>query len=131
MTTTGRETTAAAAAAAAVDWERMEAWDRAYYLHNVQGAAEHVWNGVAYQEGNYLYMVDGSRLPVSIIEIQLRPTPSARTRSARSQPRSMRSIASASPTSPRLLRMLIAPPGVVESQNRLAGKAEASLTETS
>jgi taurine--2-oxoglutarate transaminase len=40
----------------------MEAWDRAYYLHNVQGAEEHVWNGVAYQEGNYLYMVDGSRL---------------------------------------------------------------------
>jgi taurine--2-oxoglutarate transaminase len=40
----------------------MEAWDRAYYLHNVQGVEEHVWNGVAYQEGNYLYMVDGTRL---------------------------------------------------------------------
>jgi 4-aminobutyrate aminotransferase-like enzyme len=62
MTTTGSETAVAAAAAAAVDWEQMEAWDRAYYLHNVQGAEEHVWNGVAYQEGNYLYMVDGSRL---------------------------------------------------------------------
>ena len=53
---------AAEAAAAAVDWEQMEAWDRAYYLHNVQGAEEHVWNGVAYQEGNYLHMVDGTRL---------------------------------------------------------------------
>jgi taurine--2-oxoglutarate transaminase len=62
MTATGSETTAAAAAAAVVDWEQMEAWDRAYYLHNVQGAQEHVWNGVAYQEGNYLYMVDGTRL---------------------------------------------------------------------
>ena len=62
MATTRGETTAAAAAAAAVDWEQMEAWDRAYYLHNVQGAEEHVWNGVAYQEGNYLYMVDGTRL---------------------------------------------------------------------
>jgi taurine---2-oxoglutarate transaminase len=62
MTTTGSDTTAAAAAAAVVDWEQMETWDRAYYLHNVQGAEEHVWNGVAYQEGNYLYMVDGSRL---------------------------------------------------------------------
>jgi taurine---2-oxoglutarate transaminase len=54
--------TAAAAAAAGVDWRQMEAWDRAYYLHNVQAAEEHVWNGVAYQEGNYLHMVDGSRL---------------------------------------------------------------------
>ena len=62
MTTTKPETAAAAAAAAAVDWPQMEAWDRAYYLHNVQGAEEHVWNGVAYQEGNYLYMVDGTRL---------------------------------------------------------------------
>src|SRR5207237_8311257 len=62
MTTTKPETAAAATAAAAVDWPQMEAWDRAYYLHNVQGAEEHVWNGVAYQEGNYLYMVDGSRL---------------------------------------------------------------------
>ena len=62
MATTRGETTAAAAAAAAVDWEQMEAWDRAYYLHNVQGAEEHIWNGVAYQEGNYLYMVDGTRL---------------------------------------------------------------------
>ena len=63
MTTSGSETTTPGAAAAAeVDWTQMEAWDRAYYLHNVQGAEEHVWNGVAYQEGNYLYMVDGSRL---------------------------------------------------------------------
>ena len=63
MATSGSLTTAPGAAAAAeVDWRQMERWDRAYYLHNVQGAEEHVWNGVAYQEGNYLYMVDGSRL---------------------------------------------------------------------
>jgi taurine--2-oxoglutarate transaminase len=61
MATTSSESRAAEAAAA-VDWPQMEAWDRAYYLHNVQGAEEHVWNGVAYQEGNYLYMVDGARL---------------------------------------------------------------------
>ena len=42
-------TSRAAVAAAAVDWEQMETWDRAYYLHNVQGAEEHVWNGVAYE----------------------------------------------------------------------------------
>jgi taurine--2-oxoglutarate transaminase len=62
MATAGSDVTTAAALAAQVDWEQMEAWDRAYYLHNVQGAEEHVWNGVAYQEGNYLHMVDGSRL---------------------------------------------------------------------
>ncbi|HZO96208.1 MAG TPA: aspartate aminotransferase family protein [Gaiellaceae bacterium] len=61
MAAVGSET-AAAAAAERVDWARMEAWDRAYYLHNVQAAGEHVWNGVAYQEGNYLHMVDGTRL---------------------------------------------------------------------
>ena len=63
MATTNTEAAARAAASAAqVDWAQMEEWDRAYYLHNVQGGEEHVWNGVAYQEGNYLYMVDGSRL---------------------------------------------------------------------
>jgi taurine--2-oxoglutarate transaminase len=62
QTTTVRETGPGAAAAAAVDWELMERWDRQYYLHNVQGQDEHRWNGVAYQEGNYLYMVDGTRL---------------------------------------------------------------------
>jgi taurine--2-oxoglutarate transaminase len=57
-----RDLSAAAAAAASVDWELMERWDRQYYLHNVQGQDEHRWNGVAYQDGNYLYMVDGTRL---------------------------------------------------------------------
>ncbi len=61
-TTTERPPSRGAAAAAAVDWELMERWDRQYYLHNVQGQDEHQWNGVAYQEGNYLYMVDGTRL---------------------------------------------------------------------
>ena len=62
QSTTERPQTPGAAAAAAVDWELMERWDRQYYLHNVQGRDEHQWNGVAYQEGNYLYMVDGTRL---------------------------------------------------------------------
>ena len=62
MSGSGTTTCAAAAAAAQVDWAQAAAWDRAYYLHNVQGEAEHVWNGVAYQEGNYLHMVDGTRL---------------------------------------------------------------------
>lgn len=53
---------AGAEAAAKIDWGLMERWDRKYYLHNVQGQEEHQWNGVAYQEGNYLYMVDGTRL---------------------------------------------------------------------
>ena len=62
QTITASETQPGAAAAAAVDWELMERWDRRYYLHNVQGQDEHQWNGVAYQDGNYLYMVDGTRL---------------------------------------------------------------------
>jgi taurine---2-oxoglutarate transaminase len=60
--TSKRTPSPGATAAAAVDWELMERWDRDYYLHNVQGQDEHQWNGVAYQEGNYLYMVDGTRL---------------------------------------------------------------------
>src|SRR5712691_8335407 len=60
--TSSTEVTAAGVAAAAIDWPLMEEWDRSYYLHNVQAQAEHAWNGVAYQEGNYLYMVDGTRL---------------------------------------------------------------------
>ena len=62
QTTQERSPSPAAAAAATIDWELMERWDRQYYLHNVQGQDEHQWNGVAYQEGNYLYMVDGTRL---------------------------------------------------------------------
>src|SRR2546423_10892923 len=54
--------TVASPAAADVDWETIETWDRSYYLHNVQAAHDFVWQGVAYQEGSYLYMVDGSRL---------------------------------------------------------------------
>jgi taurine--2-oxoglutarate transaminase len=62
MTIAHEAARAGAEAAGRVDWAQMEAWDRAYYLHNVQGAEEHVWNGVAYQDGNYLFMVDGTRL---------------------------------------------------------------------
>ena len=47
-----------------LDWERMADWDREYYLHSTRTAAElqENWNGVAHQEGHYLYMVDGRRL---------------------------------------------------------------------
>ena len=48
--------------ASAIDWEQVEAWDRAYYLHNIQAEEEHVWRCVAYQEGHYIYMTDGKRL---------------------------------------------------------------------
>jgi taurine--2-oxoglutarate transaminase len=62
QTTPVSPTSPGAEAAAKIDWEEMERWDRDYYLHNVQGQDEHRWNGVAYQDGNYLYMVDGTRL---------------------------------------------------------------------
>ena len=47
-----------------VDWEQMARWDRDHYLHSTRTAAEleQNWNGVAYQEGHYLHMVDGRRL---------------------------------------------------------------------
>jgi taurine---2-oxoglutarate transaminase len=52
----------AAALGGAVDWQEVEEWDRAYYLHSFQAKDEHVWGGVAYQDGNYLHMADGSTL---------------------------------------------------------------------
>lgn len=44
------------------DWSDFEAWDRAYYLHNTQAKAEHVFTGVDRQDGNYIYLADGTRL---------------------------------------------------------------------
>ncbi len=48
--------------AASIDWALMEQWDRAYYLHTVQAASEHVWQGVAFQERNHVVLADGTRL---------------------------------------------------------------------
>ncbi|MDT8320716.1 MAG: aspartate aminotransferase family protein [Xanthomonadales bacterium] len=44
------------------DWSRIEQWDRAYYLHNVQAQAEYAFTAVARAEGNYIELVDGTRL---------------------------------------------------------------------
>jgi taurine--2-oxoglutarate transaminase len=48
--------------AMAIDWAEIEDWDRRFYLHNVQASAEYQPRNVAWQEGNYLFMADGSRL---------------------------------------------------------------------
>jgi taurine---2-oxoglutarate transaminase len=44
------------------DWQQLERWDRAYYLHNVQAQGNYPWLAVERQAGNYLYLADGSRL---------------------------------------------------------------------
>lgn len=44
------------------DWQKIEAWDRAYYLHNTQAEAEHVFTGVDRQDGNYVTLADETRL---------------------------------------------------------------------
>ena len=62
MTAEETTTSPGEAAAAAVDWELMERWDRAYYLHVMGAGAESTWRAVTHQEGCWLYMADGSRL---------------------------------------------------------------------
>jgi taurine--2-oxoglutarate transaminase len=44
------------------DWKQLERWDRAYYLHSTQAAAEHVFTAVDSMDGNYLTLSDGTRL---------------------------------------------------------------------
>lgn len=46
----------------AIDWEEIERWDRAYYLHNVQAQDSYVFTGVEYVEGNYLHLANGGKL---------------------------------------------------------------------
>ncbi len=44
------------------DWDAIERWDRAYYLHNVQAQSEYQFAAVARQSGNYIFLADGTRL---------------------------------------------------------------------
>jgi taurine--2-oxoglutarate transaminase len=44
------------------DWEQLERWDRAYYLHNVQAQGQWPWLAVERQAGNYLYLSNGASL---------------------------------------------------------------------
>lgn len=44
------------------DWSKIEEWDRQYYLHNTQAKAEHVFTAVDRQDGNYIFLADGTRL---------------------------------------------------------------------
>ncbi|MDX2222653.1 MAG: aminotransferase class III-fold pyridoxal phosphate-dependent enzyme [Rhodospirillaceae bacterium] len=46
----------------ATDWTEIERWDRAYYLHNTQAAAEHRFTAVDRQDGNEIVLADGTRL---------------------------------------------------------------------
>lgn len=45
-----------------IDWSRIERWDRAYYLHNVQAQSEYAFTGVESTDGNYLHLAGGGRL---------------------------------------------------------------------
>ena len=45
-----------------IDWDEIERWDRAYYLHNTQAQAEYVFTGIEGADGNYLYTAGGGKL---------------------------------------------------------------------
>ena len=44
------------------DWDELERWDRAYYLHGLQAEAELSITAVDATDGNYLVLADGTRL---------------------------------------------------------------------
>ncbi|MDE0801165.1 MAG: aspartate aminotransferase family protein [Rhodospirillaceae bacterium] len=44
------------------DWSQIEGWDRNYYLHNTQAKSEHQFAAVDRQDGNYIFLADGTRL---------------------------------------------------------------------
>ena len=44
------------------DWEQLEKWDRAYYLHNLQAASEHMYTPVESMDGNWFTLADGTRM---------------------------------------------------------------------
>ena len=44
------------------DWNELERWDRAYYLHGLQAESEHSFTGVDATDGNYIVLADGTRL---------------------------------------------------------------------
>ena len=45
-----------------LDWEELERWDRAYYLHSWIAGDEYSFSGIEATDGNYLYLADGTRL---------------------------------------------------------------------
>lgn len=44
------------------DWQTIETWDRAYYLHSVQAQGEYSFTAVTRQDGHYLELANGGRL---------------------------------------------------------------------
>lgn len=44
------------------DWQQLERWDRAYYLHGLQAQSEHTFTAVDSMDGNYFTLPDGTRL---------------------------------------------------------------------
>ena len=44
------------------DWEQLEKWDRAYYLHGLQAAEEHNYIPVDSMDGNWFTLADGTRM---------------------------------------------------------------------
>ena len=44
------------------DWSQIEHWDRSYYLHNTQAKDEHHFTAVDHQDGNYIYLSNGTKL---------------------------------------------------------------------
>ncbi len=50
------------ASAPAANWEQIEEWDRAYYLHAVQRFGDATWEAVESAEGNYVTMSTGQRM---------------------------------------------------------------------
>ena len=44
------------------DWQTLETWDRAYYLHGLQAESEHVFSAIDSMDGNYFTLADGTRL---------------------------------------------------------------------
>lgn len=44
------------------DAELYASWDRKYYLHAIAAQAEYSFQGVLRDDGNYIYLMDGSRL---------------------------------------------------------------------
>ena len=44
------------------DWNELERWDRAYYLHGLQAEDELSITAVDSTDGNYLTLADGTRL---------------------------------------------------------------------
>ncbi len=45
-----------------IDWQEIERWDRAYYLHSWVAQNEYIFTGVERTDGNYLHLADGTRL---------------------------------------------------------------------